>query len=196
MKIRSTLLLALISIVVSLFGAGLGAVSGAFLYAYYIPPWKHYEISSFQGAKDILQIDIQSSLEDPTEDTLYVVSENGKVFSNTLFRDSWNPVESLPENNYEFPLCATAWQEHPPIQKGLVDSAGVRFERPLSTILRCYVLFKDGRLQVWTRSTNVFSLMNFVSASAILGLFAGIIASVFVRRRLRKPTSIIKDNAS
>jgi hypothetical protein len=191
MKIKSTLSSVLISIAVSLLGALIGGAVGLFLYGYYIPQWKHYEIVSLPGANDILQIDIQSTLDDSTDDTLYVVSENEKVYSNTLFQDNWKLVDSIPENNFEFPLCATEWNDHPPVKTGLVDSAGVRFERPLSTILRCYVLFTDGSLQVWTRSTDLGGLIAMEITSGLIGLVIGIIVSISIWRKMRNTASRI-----
>ena len=191
MKTKSTLSFVLISIVISLLGALLGSGVGLFIYGYYIPQWKHYEIVSLPGANDILQIDIQSTLDDPTNDILYVVSENGTVYSNTLFQDNWNWVEAIPENNFEFPLCATEWNDHPPVKNGLLDSAGVRFERPLSTILRCYVLFTDGSLQIWTRSTDFGSLMAMEITSGLIGLVIGILISIFIWRKMRDVASKI-----
>jgi hypothetical protein len=188
MEIRSKFLAVVIAIILSLLSAFLGAGAGLFLYGNLIPPWKHYQISSLPGATDILQIDIHASLTDPAEDVLYVTAEHKQLFSNTLFQKDWHLVESVPENDYEFPLCATEWKDHPPVSAGIIDSAGVRFERPLSTIVRCYVLFKDGSLQVWTRSTDVFSLMTIVSVGGLLGFILGMTIGVSVWRKLRLPS--------
>ncbi len=187
MKSKAKLPAIFISIVLSLIGASLGAGLGLFLYSSFIPSWKHYEISPLADAKDILQIDVQSTLDDPAKDVLYVGVESGKIYSNILFQEDWLPVQSVPENNYEFPSCATEWKDHPPVTNGIADSLGVRFERPVSTIVRCYVLLDNGSLQVWTRSTDVFSLMTMVMKTGLLGLIVGFIISIFVWRKEKTP---------
>lgn len=183
----------LLFILLPLIGCVSGVIIGVFLCRNNIPLWKQYSIKSPPaGTNDILYIDIQSTLEDPTLDIIYVNSESGKVYSNILFQDNWRMDATVPYDGAEFSLCATEWLDHPPVKKDILDSAGGRFERPLSTILRCYVLFKDGSLQVWTRSTDVLSWLIITVTSGLIGLAAGVIISIFIRRSVRKATEKIK----
>lgn len=191
MKFTSRPLFIIISIILSLFSAFLGTWFGLSIYRILIPPWKHYEISALQGAKDIYYVDIQSTLDDPTKDTLYVASEKGKVYSYSLSQKVWHVAEIIPKQDHKFPPCATDWKDNPPVKNVVIDSAGVRFERPLSTILRCYVLFDDGSSQVWTQSTDVFNLMLTVVISGLLGLVVGIIVINFIQRKASKPAVIV-----
>jgi len=196
MKIRSLFLAVVITIILSLLGTFLGASAGLLLCSRFFPPWRHYNVTPSPGATDIVQVEIKYALTDPTEDVLYVSAEGAQLFSNTLFQKDWYSVEAAPKNDYEFPKCATDWKDHPPIKSGVIDSAGVRFERPLSTILRCYVLYKNGTMQVWTRVTDVFSWMTAIAVGGLLGLITGITIGVSFVRNARKPMSIITENAS
>jgi hypothetical protein len=97
-------------------------------------------------------------------------------------------------NNKHITKCVTDWDDHPPIDEAILDSAGVRGERPLSTILRCYVLFDNGSLQVWTHKSDAMSLiMNelgkvlLVIAGSILGLIGGILIARFGKNHAGEP---------
>jgi hypothetical protein len=115
------------------------------------------------------------------------------VYSNTLYQDEWLVVDPIPDWGdapTNLTECATGWADQqlagPLLLDGVVvDSAGVRFKRPLSLILRCYVLLDDGRLQVWVHSSNAFDLLaNWrlkIICTAIGGVL-GIIIGVFVVR--------------
>jgi hypothetical protein len=194
MKSKTCLLSGLTICFASLFTGGIGLVVGILLFGNYSPPWQHYSIQSAPAEiVDIVHIDIQSTLDDPTGDILYVASKEGIVYSNSLYQDKWlviDPVPNWDDDPTNLTECATEWADHPlaapPSVDGVVvDSAGVRFERPLSSIWRCYVLLDDGRLQVWVHSSNVFDLLanwrSKIICTAIGGML-GIITGVFIVR--------------
>lgn len=182
MKINTKLFAIFTTIILAVFGALLGMGLGFSLYAGLIPPWTSHEIRPLPGAKDILQVDIQSTRNNPAKDILYVAAENGQIFANTLFEAQWQPVEAAPQPEGQHAACTDGRRDGPPVKSGIVRSAGFRFERPLSTILRCYVLLDDGRLQVWTRSTDVFGLLTTIIMGGALGLVAGSVLNAFVWR--------------
>lgn len=221
-------------LIFSILGSILGLAVGLFLFRNFIPPWKHYDIRPLpEKASNILLVKYHLSLDDPTNDILYVKSQSGNVYSISILQGTWQmlpplpagsvnklrlknefndspliaaseqgkfyqlssgPWESLPDLkepwgwNREPNLCATAWDEHPHLIQKVTNSTGVSYERPLSTIIRCYVLFDNGSLQVWTRWTDVFGLMLITATSAIIGLLIGIMGSsaFFARFEKRK----------
>lgn len=186
MKINPKLFAVFTTIILAVFGALLGMGLGFFLYARLVPSWTSHEIRPLSGAKDILQVDIQSTRDDPTQDILYVAAEDGRIFSNTLFQASWQPVAAAPQPEDQSTSCTSGRRDGPPVKSGIVSSAGFRFERPLSTILRCYVLLDDGRLQVWTHSTDLFRLLVMVTMGGATGLVAGAMINAFAWREKKR----------
>jgi len=74
----------------------------------------------------------------------------------------------------------------------VIDSAGVRFERPISTITRCYVLISDGSLEVWIHSGDAVGLIMsefWKTVYALFGTVLGIIIGVIIIR-LKKRSEI------
>jgi hypothetical protein len=131
---------------------------------------------------EIIALEIHHTLVDPTTDVIWISAEDGGNYSNVLFQENRSQVGAVPKQDFEYPACATEWNDLPPVRR-VISSAGVRFERPLSTILRCYVLYEDGRLQVWTRKTDVYTFLRIMFLSGIGGLVIGISASIFLIRR-------------
>jgi hypothetical protein len=88
----------------------------------------------------------------------------------------------------------------PPIGEGIIDSGGVRFERPISIISRCYVLLEDGSLEVWVHSGDGMSFfmgemikLLFAVPGVILGILVGGWIALFRRKqgRAAPPVSTI-----
>ena len=108
------------------------------------------------------------------------------MYSVVIFEDEWTLIEN-PQglNSIDRDLdCAPDWPnapsdspiwESPPVSSNVLDSFGVRFERPLSIIVRCYVLLDDREIEVWTRRDDANQLMGFV---------VGLLLSFFVIRFL------------
>lgn len=206
-------------------GGILGVVIGLAL-TKYLPPWRNVILGSApEGAIDILFVVYRSSLDDFSQDSVYVKTRSGDVYS--VFQHEWRRLEPLPndkpiaairfrDNRYDEPIvaitnqdeafeladghwkllsdgkipleedepvaCATEWEEPPPLGQEALDSVGVRFERPISAIERCYVLLDNGSLQVWTRATDVFTLMRIIGISTGTGIAIGIAIGILVAR--------------
>ncbi len=75
--------------------------------------------------------------------------------------------------------CAAEWYL-PAV--GVRDSAGTVFSHALADEYVCYLLFNDGRLQVWTRTLDAFSLMGVLVISALVGLVVGFNAVTIKKR--------------
>jgi hypothetical protein len=187
MKISPKLLSITVSIIPllgALLGAFLGIKSAPYL-RFVILPWKQYEISPLDGAKNILYVNSPFSFsDDPTNDILYVVSENGTVFSNTLFQDEWQIAKS--EQIQKTLSCPTAWL--PLIKNNILDTASISHSDEFSGTIRCYVLFKNGDMQVWTSSTIFYEYPYMIIISGGLGFISGaivgVIASIFIWRKI------------
>ena len=177
-----------IKIAISTIGGLLGLVAGTAvgfaIFDNIFPPWAYQDLAVPPvAANEIIDIEIHNTLVDPTTDVIWILTENGAIYSNILFQESWGEVGAVPKQDFEYPSCATEWNDHPPVRR-VISSAGVRFERPLSTILRCYVLFEDGRLQVWTRYTDAYTFLTIIFSSGFIGLVIGILASILLLRRV------------
>jgi hypothetical protein len=97
-----------------------------------------------------------------------VKTRGDQVFSTTMFQNEWSPVPSVQVwDNSGINKCGTErsgpTQAHiwdpPPSGKPVLDSAGAVFDRPVSTITRCYILSSDGSLTVWTHEDSATRLM-------------------------------------
>lgn len=173
MKINPKLFVVFTTILLAIFGTLFGMGLGFFLYGSLVPLWTSREIQPLQGAKDIVQVDIRSMRNDPTQDTLYVVAQDGQIFSNTLFQSNWQPVKAVPQPGAPLTTCSDGRQAYLPAESGIVRSVGFQFEHTLSTTVRCYILLDDGRLQVWTRSTDMFKLLTAIMLGGAAGLVGG-----------------------
>ena len=139
---------------------------------------------------------------DPTGDIVYVSDKDGKIHSNTAFQNEWSVVEPVSTWESDRPADCTSkrlgpteshlW-DNPPVEKGVIDSAGVLFERPVSTTVRCYVLLDDGSLEVWVHSGNAMDSMAGESQKLVFGFFGlilGVIISVIVIRYRKRAASL------
>jgi hypothetical protein len=140
---------------------------------------------------DIIYVDVNENFDDiekfydPTNDVVYVVSDSSTVYSNTLFHTSWEVVNPIPTWDYEPTKCATEWlkEDTPPLEGSVIDSAGVRIERPTNLKLRCFVLFADGSIQFWEYHIDSLGFMGesmnrafYVLSGGIIGIIVGFIA--------------------
>jgi hypothetical protein len=187
----------------ALFLGGIGLLVGNSAVGEYNPPWTHYPIPApSKEIVDIAHVEIMSTLPDPTGDTIFVKAKDGEVYSNTLFQNEWSIVDPIPtwdtESLYD---CTGEWLvpsdshmwDAPPVDKGVVDSYGALFERPVSTIVRCYVLSDDGSLEVWVHSGNAMDLLAGVFMKIVygtIGAIIGIVIGVIIIRFRRKAVSL------
>lgn len=202
MKSKTRLVNGLIIAVIILLSGGVGFLVGNFVIGEYNPPWKHYELESAPpNLVNIEFIEIKSTLFDPTGDIVYVSDKDGIVYSNTTFQTEWLVVEPIPtwENNYLIdciserlgPNKAHIW-DNPPVKRTVIDSAGVIYDRPLSTIVRCYVLLDDGSIEVWVHSDDFLRYLAFDFFKKVFPLFGsilGVIIYVIVKRNRKKAAS-------
>jgi len=190
--------------VLLLIGCGIGFLVGKSFVGDYNPAWEHYQLQSVP--KNIVKIefvDIKSNLLDPAGDIVFVGDSDGEIYSNTLFQNEWSMVESSSTwvNDRPFdctserlgPTVSHLW-DNPPVDKDVLDSAGVIFERPVSTIVRCYVLLDDGNVEVWVHSGNAMDSMagEFLKiVFSFFGLIIGIIISIIVVRYRKRVASLL-----
>ncbi len=203
MKLNARLVNGIIVSVLLLVGCGVGWLVGRSSVSEYNPAWEKYSLKSVpSNAAQIKFVEIKSYLFDPTGDIVYVADNDGNVYSNTVFQNEWSMVSSIPEWENKRPDNCTSerlgpteshlW-DNPPVAKGIKDSAGVIFERPVSTIVRCYVLLDDGSIEVWVHSGNAMDSMagEFLKLLfAFFGLIIGIIISVIVVRYRKRAASL------
>ncbi len=203
MKSSTYLINGLIIGFLALLLSGVGVFVGNFTIGEYNPPWTHYSIlSPPKEIVGIAHVETISTLADPTGDTIFVKDKNGEVYASTLFQSKWSAVNPVPawdnENLYE---CTGEWLapsgshmwDSPPVDN-VIDSYGVLFERPVSTIVQCYVLLDDGSLEVWVHSGNAMDMMAgivmktvYIMIGAIIGIIFGVMIIRF-RKRAASPT--------
>jgi hypothetical protein len=233
MNFRSTLSNFLFTGTMMFIGGILGLVIGIFFYNAFLPPWKTLEIDSTRtDTVDILFVDYHSTLDDPTDDILYIKTQSGDIYS--VLHNEWSPIPLLPDGktiseimkrdgyddspmvaittqNEVFQLVDNEWEvlEHPtepfwgmkPRQcadwrkrlsfRKVIDSSGVSFAHALADSTKCYVLFEDGNLEVWTRTQDAFSLMGTIGISVLLG--AVLVSNVGFRwKRSRNKSGVIE----
>jgi hypothetical protein len=119
---------------------------------------------------------------DGRNEFLSAVTDQGASFQ--LIDDQWAtvPAELTPLRRIDKPLCAE-WRG----QIGTPDvlgSSGYRFERPISTMVKCHVLLTDGTLQVWSRATDAYTLLLFLVFTTGLGASVGVFTSLRLARRI------------
>ena len=178
----------MIIVLVALSFGGIGFFIGDSRMGDYNPYWENVSLATPPiNITKIEHIEIISTLPDPIGDIVYVSNKDGIVYSNTLFQSSWSAVAPVPvwDNDYASD-CATEkdnpsdshmW-DNPPIENGVIDSASFRFERPVSTIVRCYVLLDNGNLEVWTHSGNAMDLMAHNFIKLMYGVFGALIGAI------------------
>ncbi len=179
MNTKSKLLSTIISVTFLLLGAFLGMILSQYLYLF-IWPWKQYKIAPppISTGEFLYAVIRFSHGLDPTGDILYVISEDGAVFSNTLFEDDWKKTSSNPNEFYKLSSCPTEWL--PLIKNNITSSIGIQYSDEFSGMRRCYILFNDGSLRVRTRGLDIYT----GSMLAWLGLFTGAIIGVIISKRV------------
>ncbi len=211
MKSNNVLINGLIIVSLALLMGGVGLATAYFMFLNlnqdYDIPWKHFTLPT--PPKEIVaisHIEFHSYLDDPTGDTVYIMTKNGAIYSNTLFQKDWLLVEGTSNFEKDYTSdCAPTWAgaqsdsqiwDPPPAKENILDSAGVRFEHSLAIDVRCYVLSDDGNLKVWVREDNagssgVFAFAFFAQAFGCLGIIIGIIiGALLIRFRNRESVQV------
>ena len=167
---------------------GIGFAIGNSKIGEYNPQWTSYSIKGApKNIVKIVHVEIKSTLPDSTGDIVYVSDKDGVIYSNTTFQSEWSILEPVPTwNNDRLSKCTNEklgttdshmW-DAPPINKQAIDSLGLAIERPVSTIVRCYVLLDDGKLEVWTHSGNGMDLTAGEFTKIMFGVFGAIIGVI------------------
>ncbi len=185
---------------VSLLMGCIGVAVPVRLFTGYEIPWQRYALpSSPRGTTEISGVTFHSYLDQPAGDTVYVRTAEGAVYSNTLFEETWKTAgASDGEAANHASQCSPVWSETPsdapiwdapPVEEQVLDSAGVRFEHSMAIAVRCYVLFEDGSIQLWTRYDDFRSSSALLIGAPLLGAFgavAGLIIGVLIVRAMRR----------
>ncbi len=196
-------IVAFLSVLLACIGVGVAVR----IFTNYEIPWQRYVLlKPPKGTIEISGVDFHSYLDEPAGDEVHVRTADGAVYSNTLFEDTWQFVVGADAKPTSQPLkCAPAWSEQPsdapiwdppPIKKTVLDSAGARFEHSMAIAVRCYVLYDDGSLELWTRYDDFRSSAPLIFGAPLLGGFgalAGLVIGFLVvwgiRRRRRRTES-------
>lgn len=136
-------------------------------------------LPSLPDGKTILQIQIMTwSFDAP----IVAKTAHGETFQ--LLKGQWEviPDQKLDFKGFSVEPCAAEWLL-PAI--GVQDSAGTVFRHALANEYVCYLLFDDGRLQIWTRTLDAFSLMGYLVIGAFAGLLAGFNLMAIIKRLRR-----------
>ncbi len=170
---------------------GMGVIAAYRTFMVYDIPWQRHPLPAPPGqTTNILLVDLQSyGNYDPTGDTIYVTTRDGTVYAHTLFEDQWLPGE--PADRYDDsswcvapgpPSAADVWEpDAPPVEKKVLASAGWLWGSGFTgnaTILRCYVLYRDGSLEVWTRQKNSLSPTDFAGWASAFGGCGALVGAV------------------
>lgn len=146
---------------------------------------RRHPISRLPDGQTISQIWLQDWDADAP---IIAVTDQGNDYQ--LVDDQWELVEN-PTNEFKGftpRTCADQW--YLPVF-GVTDSAGTVFSHALANEYVCYVLFSDGRLQVWRRTQDAFSLMGSLALGAVIGLVVGLNAlpiwNRFNHKRVKQP---------
>jgi hypothetical protein len=102
------------------------------------------------------------------DERIVAITAQGEAYQ--LLNEQWEFIPNQDFKGFSPSACAAEWYL-PAI--GVKDSAGRSFGHALADEYVCYVLFNDGRLQVWTRTLDAFSLMLVLVIGALVGLFVG-----------------------
>ncbi len=165
-------------------------------------PWTRYVLPVPPvEAVNISRVAFHAYLGDPTGDTIYIQTRDNAFYFNMLYEDKWQPVDH-PGYSQDFPgeECAPDWPgaessapiwKAPPVEKKVRDSAGFRYEPALAFFVRCYVLYDDGTLEVWSRyadATGLRAFLNFygpafLASGGLLGLGIGAVIVLIRHRR-------------
>ncbi len=170
-------------------------------------PWVRYVLPIPPvEAVNISHVEAHSSLDNLTGDIIYIQGRDNAFYFNTLYEGKWHPVNQAGfTQEFTGEECAPEWPgaesnapiwKAPPVQKAVRDSAGFRFEHPMSIFVRCYVLYEDGSLEAWSRSDDATGLYLFFRFyGPALGICGGLLGSglgaviVRIRHRRRKNTA-------
>jgi hypothetical protein len=172
-------------------------------------PWNHFMLPTPpEGSMSIAHVAFYHTFDDPVNDIISIQTEDGTIYSNTLFEKEWSLVEGTPNFDEEYTSdCAPTWAgaksdaqiwAPPPTGNDVRDSAGARFEHASAIAVRCYVLYKDGTLEAWTRadsaqSAGIYTFLIFTPVFGIAGAIIGVLIGVFINRYRERKTALAQN---
>ncbi|RPI92335.1 MAG: hypothetical protein EHM40_13330 [Chloroflexi bacterium] len=132
----------------------------------------------------------QLSLRDGYENSpLIAASEQGDFFQ--LTSGQWESIDPLEEPwgwRAEQASCMDSAQTHPFLVRTVLDSQSIVFDRPVSTVYRCYAVLKNGNVKIWTRFIHFLNMLLTVGASMVVGMIVGIRISRSIFRSQNRKT--------
>lgn len=145
-------------------------------------------LPSLPDAQSIQKIGVQ----DGNVDSPIVATSNENRFYQ-LNKTTWKLLNEYKEFHgiNEFDQCITTkeWQVVPPVSKGVIDSKGFVFEHTISGFFKCYVLYDDGHLEIWSRAASGLDNIWVAPFYCVIGIVSGAILGVILwlyRRNLFK----------
>ena len=124
-------------------------------------------IPSLPGENAILEIKRRDGYADSP---IVAITPDNKVFQ--LIDNKWEALEDPKEPFWGVePKQCSNWRKRLSFRK-IIDSSGVSFAHALADSEKCYVLFDDGDLEVWTRTQDAFTLMGTLGISVLIGIVA------------------------
>lgn len=179
-----------------LLGGIIGILVGAFLFTYLIPFWYHTEIdvedhsfSEIAFVEFFYTSNYELFQDDVNQDNVILRTEDGKYFS--YHWNKWQQAELSQVNLSDYPYNYRAcdeWASPPPATylRRTKDSFGFDFAHAIANSARCYILFPDGSLELWTRDYDAFSLFFIGTSSLFFGmLVGGILGKKLANRKVR-----------
>jgi hypothetical protein len=169
-------------------GGIVGFTFGNMLFSFFIPPWSRFPIKSPpEKASRIISLEIKSDRSNPENDSIFIVTDAGKLLSYKLFLEDWQEIKIGPTPEAWIVKCARPWPNRPLVLMKVVSSLGVAFDHALLRAEKCYVLFENGSLEVWTRETDVFIAIYVVGIGTIIGFIVGLWGgNRFIKRKNNK----------
>ena len=169
-----------------LLGGVAGLLVGAFLFTYFIPFWSHTEID-IEGHmfSEITVVEFFLSTNfDPSKDNVILKTEDGEYYSYNQYKWQQTELSDIDLTKFHHNSC-NEWAGPPPASylKRTEDMAGVDYEHPLAHVSRCYILFPNGSLELWTRDINVGHLFYVRVSTLVLGVLAGAITGGIIAHR-------------
>jgi hypothetical protein len=96
----------------------------------------------------------------------------------------WELINDYEEFHWsnEFDQCAITeeWRHTPPVEAGVIDSTGVVFEHTISGFFKCFVLYEDGHLEIWSHKASSLEGMGIAQTNCMIGVISGSILSLVI----------------
>lgn len=120
---------------------------------------------------------------------IVAITAQNKVFQ--LINNKWEILENQKEPFWGMkPRQCASWRKRLSFKK-VIDSTGVSFAHALADSTKCYLLFANGDLEVWTRTQDAFSLIGTLGISALFGI--GVMGTVGLKVKRSRNKNIVNE---